>query len=585
MSKSILVILLIVSLVVFTFCTKKSTEPEEQLLPPTNLTISLVENNKIQINWIDNSTNETAYFIDRKMATYNWLENFGEVVANIMSFTDNIPTNSDTVFSYRIRAFNDENYSVYSDTIAWFSTNSTPSNLEIEQITQDTLQLSWQDNSVGEQYFRIDRKIDEKGWQVDYAHVPADTTNFLDYTTALYDTCNYKVFAVTGISHSDSTENAFIPFLPAPTNLELQALGASEVKLTWQDNCHNEDGYRIFFKRGETTEWDSLNIAENTKEWTDVTVIPGIENYYKVCAYYENDTSGFIDASLNTLPAPTNLYYEILSPNSILLKWNDNSNWENGFIIERKINNDNWSEFSSVSSNTTEYTDNTINEDDTFNYRVYAYVGENCSDYSNEISYGTVTDIDGNVYQTILIGDQEWMMENLKVTHYRNGEPISNLTNNNDWTNTTSGAYCYYNNDPDNADTYGALYNWYAVDDSRNIAPTGWHVPTDDDWQELIDYLGGSGVAGGKMKETGTTHWNIPNTGATNESGFTALPGGDRYGSSGYFNNIGYDAYFWSSTENSSNNAWLRELNYNNSGVYHYYNNKKYGFSVRCLRD
>ena len=279
MSKRILILLLMISLVILTFCTKKSTEPEEQLLPPTNLTISLVENNKIQINWVGNSTKETAYFIDRKMGTYIWLENFGEVTSNITSLTDNIPTDSDTVFSYRIRAFDDENYSAYSDTLAWFSNNSAPSGLQVEQITQDTLKLTWQDNSIGEQYFRIDRKIDEKGWQTDYAHVPADTTHFVDYTTALYDTCNYKIFAVTGISHSDSTENAFIPFLPAPSNLQLQALGATGVKLTWQDNCYNEEGYRLFIKRGETAVWDSLNLPENIEEYTDENVIPGIINY------------------------------------------------------------------------------------------------------------------------------------------------------------------------------------------------------------------------------------------------------------------------------------------------------------------
>ena len=676
MSKRILILLLMISLVILTFCTKKSTEPEEQLLPPTNLTISLVENNKIQINWVGNSTKETAYFIDRKMGTYIWLENFGEVTSNITSLTDNIPTDSDTVFSYRIRAFDDENYSAYSDTLAWFSNNSAPSGLQVEQITQDTLKLTWQDNSIGEQYFRIDRKIDEKGWQTDYAHVPADTTHFVDYTTALYDTCNYKVFAVTGISHSDSTENAFIPFLPAPSNLQLQALGATGVKLTWQDNCYNEEGYRLFIKRGETAVWDSLNLPENIEEYTDENVIPGIINYYKICAYYENDKSGYVEKEINTLPAPNNLIcaqlnvhtfelnwndnsqfeqgfkmdrkideedwinnihtsppnvtswidstigrnyntvyyrlqayyenynsdvieinsnisfpapsdldYEILSTNSIQLNWVDNSNGEDGFRIERKVYEGTWNELASVYANDTSYTDSSVNEDDTFHYRVYAYVGENCSDYSNEISYGTVTDIDGNVYQTILIGDQEWMMENLKVTHYRNGEPISNLTNNNDWTNTTSGAYCYYNNDPDNADTYGALYNWYAVDDSRNIAPTGWHVPTDDDWQELIDYLGGSGVAGGKMKETGTTHWNIPNTGATNESGFTALPGGCRGSSLGNFSNIGDSAFFWSSTESNSNGAWDRLLYYHYSGVNRYNNSKNYGFSIRCLRD
>jgi uncharacterized protein (TIGR02145 family) len=142
-----------------------------------------------------------------------------------------------------------------------------------------------------------------------------------------------------------------------------------------------------------------------------------------------------------------------------------------------------------------------------------------------------------------------------------------------------------YDGDESNVATYGYLYNWYAVDDSRNIAPEGWHVPTDDEWQILVDYLGGSSVAGGKMKETGTEHWNSPNTGATNESGFSALPGGYRDYSNGDYTNMGYYGYFWSSTEYSSYRAWNRILYYDNSDVYRHSSYKQNGFSVRCVRD
>ena len=196
----------------------------------------------------------------------------------------------------------------------------------------------------------------------------------------------------------------------------------------------------------------------------------------------------------------------------------------------------------------------------------------------------TVTDIDGNVYNTVTIGDQVWMAENLKVTHYRNGDAIPKVTDDSDWENLTSGAYCIYDNNDSNAVTYGFLYNWYAVNDSRNIAPAGWHIPTDEEWQTLVDYLGGSVVAGGKLKETGITHWNSPNTGATNESGFSALPGGCRY-DGGYYSEIGYYAHFWLSTEYGSYNAWHRVLDYTYSEVYFGYYYKQGGFSVRCVRD
>ena len=212
---------------------------------------------------------------------------------------------------------------------------------------------------------------------------------------------------------------------------------------------------------------------------------------------------------------------------------------------------------------------------DQFRIKIIAY----------DVVTGTVTDIDGNVYQTIQIGDQEWIMENLKVTHYRNGDPITHLTSNSAWTLTSSGAYCVYGNNPSNAETYGNLYNWYAVGDSRGLAPEGWHVPTDDEWTTLANYLGGSSVAGGKLKETGYEHWNPPNTGATNESGFTALPGGYRIYFSGYYLDMGNGGYFWSSAEYGSYNAWYRLLYCNYSEIFRSSYGKKSGFSVRCIRD
>jgi len=155
----------------------------------------------------------------------------------------------------------------------------------------------------------------------------------------------------------------------------------------------------------------------------------------------------------------------------------------------------------------------------------------------------TVTDIDGNCYRTVTIGTQVWMAENLKVTHDCNGEAIPNVTDGATWAGLTAGAYCEYNNDVNNVATYGRLNNWYAVADSRNISPAGWHVASDAEWQTLSIFLGGDAIAGGKMKETGTTHWYSPNTGATNESGFSALPGGYRASGNGPYENMGYYAH------------------------------------------
>jgi len=202
----------------------------------------------------------------------------------------------------------------------------------------------------------------------------------------------------------------------------------------------------------------------------------------------------------------------------------------------------------------------------------------------NEPTESTVTDIDGNVYKTVSIGSQVWMAENLKTTTFRNGETIPIITDDSQWAGMTGSAYCNYGNDLDNGSTYGRLYNWYSVNDSREIAPAGWHVASLEEWEVLIEYLGGEDVAGGKLKESGNDHWE-GNSGSTNESGFTALPGGGRY-QYGVFNLIGYLGYWWTATEHSTTNAKYISMGWSNSAVSTPSPEKKYfGYSVRCIKD
>lgn len=196
----------------------------------------------------------------------------------------------------------------------------------------------------------------------------------------------------------------------------------------------------------------------------------------------------------------------------------------------------------------------------------------------------TVTDIDGNVYGTVKIGTQVWMTSNLKTTRYRNGDAIPNATSDNDWA-IAADAQCTYNNTivADSINLFGRLYNFYAVADSRKIAPIGWHVASDDEWNTLTTYLGA--MAGGRLKEAGIIHWNSPNTDALNDSKFSALPGGSRDYYTGSFGSLGRSCYWWSSTENYAANAWCRLLEYGGSGVGRVNNNKSIGCSVRCVRD
>jgi uncharacterized protein (TIGR02145 family) len=217
----------------------------------------------------------------------------------------------------------------------------------------------------------------------------------------------------------------------------------------------------------------------------------------------------------------------------------------------------------------------------------YYYTGSNWVGITGAgpgaISASTCIDYDGNAYPTFQIGTQVWMAENLRVTHYRNGNTIPNVTNNTAWAALTTGAYCWYNNDQSTNAKYGILYNWYAVNDSRNICPTGWHMPSDAEWTTLTTYLGGESVAGGKMKSVSAL-WASPNTNATNNSGFSGLPGGYRY-LDGLFLGIGSVGYWWTATEGSTNYAWSRILNYSYSDVSRGIVDEAAGVSVRCVRD
>jgi len=196
-----------------------------------------------------------------------------------------------------------------------------------------------------------------------------------------------------------------------------------------------------------------------------------------------------------------------------------------------------------------------------------------------------ITDVEGNVYTSVTIGTQVWMVENLKTTKYSNGDLIGTTDPATlDISAEAAPKYQWaYNGNESNVNTYGRLYTWYAVTDTRNVCPTGWHVPTDEEWTILTTYLGGEDIAGGKLKEIGTTHWSTPNTGATNETGFTALPSGNR--SSDAYYHAGESDCLWSSTEAFQAFTYTRSMYCYSSNIARYSESKQYGFSVRCLRD
>lgn len=193
----------------------------------------------------------------------------------------------------------------------------------------------------------------------------------------------------------------------------------------------------------------------------------------------------------------------------------------------------------------------------------------------------TVSDVDSNVYSIVKIGTQQWMLENLRTKHFSNGKAIAMVKDSTRWAVFNSAAYCVYANDSSNMKTHGLLYNWFAVNDSAKLCPNGWHVPSETDWNTLEETLGGTTVAGGKMKDT--TLWTN-SFGGTNESGFKGLPSGCRT-NKGTYNSFGFYGLWWTSTENYATYAWYRGINYNSTDLFRHYYYKRYGFSVRCLKD
>jgi uncharacterized protein (TIGR02145 family) len=209
--------------------------------------------------------------------------------------------------------------------------------------------------------------------------------------------------------------------------------------------------------------------------------------------------------------------------------------------------------------------------------------------HNPDLTYGSMTDQEGNVYKTIVIGTQEWMAENLNSSIYRNGDAIATGFSDVEWQYATSGAWTYYNNDEVYACPFGKIYNWHACSDLRDLCPVGWHLPTHEEWTILIDFLGGQNTAGGKMKSIGVTDdgsgfWDAPNSGASNSSGFSALPAGFR-SIMGEYINISRFAWWWtsSSVNEYSSKCLTISLVDNSIGLGLY--NKPFGFSVRCLRD
>ena len=430
-------------------------------------------------------------------------------------------------------------------------------------------------------------------------------------------TVNTKYFVRAYATNRDGTAYGdTISFRTAPDIPALSTLAVNNITTVSANSGGNivSDGGSPVFERGvcwstahnptinDSRTYDEVGSGEYASSMTGLTD----NTAYYVRAYATNNAGTAYGNELSfstiavTLPTISTLSISNISTNSATsggLITNDGGSpiTDRGICWSTTANPTTAGNISSEGTGTGSFPSNLsgLAENTTYHIRAYA-INSKGTAYGNEVifttnsSVATVTDIDGNIYNTVTIGSQTWIVENLKTTKFSDGTVITPVTDGPTWSGLSTPGYCWYNNDAaTNKATYGALYNWYALDPTanggKNVCPTGWHVPFDGEWTILTDYLGGETNAGSKLKEIGIAHWQSPNSDATNETGFTALPGGVR-NYLGPFMQQGNVGNYWSLTESSAPNAFFRNLNNNNGTAARIDNFKKFGMSVRCLQ-
>ncbi len=424
--------------------------------------------------------------------------------------------------------------------------------------------------------------------------------SFLSIASALFILTSCS----TSPNNNGGNNTVVIPL--APTNLSAVAVDTTQVNLTWTDNSTNEAGYKVQRKIAGGIFADVASTAADMSTYSDFGLTSNSTYTYRVYAYnsagnslqYSNEVTITTNRSAS-LSSLTTTAVSSISTTSAMSGGNITSDGGSNITARGVCWSTSANPTIALSTKTVDGTGTGIftssmtglTPNTTYHVRAYATNSVGTA-YGSDIEFTTI-----NVTNlpSVTICNQIWTTNNLDVTTYRNGDAIPQVTDSTAWANLTTGAWCYYNNDAANGPIYGKLYNWYAVNDPRGLAPQGWHVPSDAEWNKLVKCIDPSAdttcqgctqsaTAGGAMKETGTSHWLSPNTGATNSSGFAGLPGGGR-SSDGPFFNIANEGLWWSSTEFSAEGALSRSLYYQISSVFIGGNNKPNGYSVRCLRD
>jgi uncharacterized protein (TIGR02145 family) len=513
---------------------------------------------------------------------------------------------------YYVRAYaTDNDGTSYGNEISFITLNipvpQAPTNLAADPESSTQITLSWTDNSDNEVGFKIERSPNGNTDWAEIAIVDMNVTNFqnnnLDPNTSYcYRVRSFNAGGNSGYSNTARTttspDESIIPVPPG--NPAAEAISTSQINLFWEDNSQNEAGFKIE-RSTDNINWDVIGtVGPNETVFQDT----GLEFYgpyfYRIRSFNaagDSDPTNTVEAFACVSPTANTigvinfgttfatLVGQVNSPvfpSVVTFEYGPTMDY--GYAIEFQGNPvlTDFSTFMEVSAELTDLSPNTA-----YHFRVTA---ANCggTSYGEDFYFETdpfeVYDASDNVYGVVRIGTQLWMKENLRNTIYNdNSDLIPNVTDILVWLGLSTPAYCWYNNDVRYKELYGALYNWYAVSTGK-LCPNNMHVPTDADWRILTNFLGGEEFAGGKIKEAGFDHWGEPNTDATNESGFTALPGGCQYGSGG-FALIGSHGYWWTSSEYSDGVAWYRHLSLTWGGIDREYSDARSGYSVRCIRD
>ena len=475
-----------------------------------------------------------------------------------------------------------------------------PYNLEISTPKFYEPHLSWKCNAEKNDGFIIEKKKGEDSW-AQAAHPKADILEWTDTDIEINKEYTYRIKTVFGTRSTAEVSASFQSFFPAPTDFALEKIGDKSYRLLWSYNSAGEQGFKIDRRIDSIWQNSIAIVPANQTSYTDTNITHSLNLEYRVYAYYENAVSEKISAgNLPTVSASliTNIEATSATAGGTVV-WEGGSNVIGRGVCwstEQKpdLNDEHTTDGSGTGSFASAMTG--LIPDTIYYIRAYATntfgtaYGDNQEFVTLYDCPSTMTDDEGNAYNTVYIGRQCWMKENLNI-----GTIISGSEEMTD--NSTIEKYCFDNNEA-NCETYGGLYQWDEImqyvtnEGARGICPSGWHLPTDDEWKTMEIALGMSqseadadgyrGSDQGEQMKSTTGWYNYGN--GTNSSGFTALPGGYRY-SDGSFNYLGYRGYWWSSSESSGALAWGRVLHCDYGQVHRYYYDKTYGRSVRCLKD